>query len=61
MKLVIRDLSQVHWINALLCAQKFQIEYPDRMGFHQCVFYTLPEIPTLIVYRTKTSIIVRGT
>lgn len=62
MKLVIRDVPEERWPTAVNCAKQFMREYPDRMGFHQCVFYqTSHDHPILIVYRTKTSIIVRGT
>jgi hypothetical protein len=58
MKLVIRDVPEELWPSAINCAKQFIQEYPNRMGIHQCVIYGLT--PMLIVYRTKTSIIVRG-
>lgn len=63
MKLIIRDVPEPQWPLAIAVVKRFRAEYPDKMGFHQCVFY-MPEDDdktTLIVYRTKTSIVVRGT
>jgi len=61
MKLVIRDIPQEGWPAAALLAQQFLKEYPDRFGFSHFVYYHAEGLPGRIVYRTKTSIIVRGT
>lgn len=61
MKLVCRDMPQEEWAGAALLAQQFLKEYPDRMGFNNFVIYTPPGLPSRVVYRTKTSVIVRGT
>jgi hypothetical protein len=61
MKLIIRDVPEEHWGRAINCAKQYMRDYPDRMGFHQFALYGLRENdPMLFVYRTKTSIIVRG-
>lgn len=49
------------WPSAALLAQQFLKEYPDRMGFSNFVYYHAEGRPGRVVYRTKTSIVVRGT
>lgn len=61
MKLVLRDIPPEEWPAAACLAQQFLREYPDRLGFHNFVYYHGEGLPGRIVYRTKTSIIVRGT
>lgn len=62
MKLILRDVPEELWLKAMGVAKKFVRDYPDRMGFSQLVIYTTHvENVSLAVYRTKTSIIVRGT
>ena len=62
MKLVVRDVPEVLWLKAMACAKQFMRDYPHRIGFNQLVIYaTWDGQPSLAVYRTKTSIIVRGT
>lgn len=60
MKLVCRDLPVEDWPSAARLAQQFLKEYPDRIGFSNFVYYHGEGLPGRIVYRTKTSIIVRG-
>ena len=59
MKFVIRDVPEELWLKAMTVAKNFMRDYPDRMGFNQLVIYGRE--PSFAVYRTKTSIIVRGT
>lgn len=61
MKLVVREVPEELWLKAMAVAKKFVRDYPDRRGFSQLVLYsTYDDNVTLAVYRTKTSIIVRG-
>lgn len=60
MKLIVRDIPPEDWLSAARLAQQFMKEYPDRMGFSNFVYYHAEGLPGRIVYRTKTSIIVRG-
>lgn len=59
-KLVVRDIPHEDWPAAARLAQRYLKEYPDRIGFNNLVVYTGEGLPGRIVYRTKTSIIVRG-
>lgn len=63
--LKVTKLSRGNWPIAVRISQQFLEEYPERMGFGQAVVYLaesrIKGSPTsLFVYRTKTSVVVRG-
>ncbi|MDW9650808.1 hypothetical protein GOB33_22250 [Sinorhizobium meliloti] len=62
MNLKISNTAPEHWADALSVARKFNDEYPERRGFMAGVaFLDLSgKKPPFYVYRTKTSIVVRG-
>lgn len=64
MQVKIVDVDQSDWYSALGVANRFLRDYPNRpIGFHNLVVYFASpnEDETFIVYKTKTSIVVRGT
>lgn len=64
MQVKIVDMDPTDWIMAVSTARGFLKEYPDRrLGIYSCVVYWNPQAPdkeSFIVYKTKTSIVVRG-
>ncbi len=59
MKLIIRDVEQAMWGRASKLAESYLREFPERMGFHQLCVYMV-DGKSYAVYRTKTSVVVRG-
>ncbi len=59
--LKVTGLSQIEWSRAPVVARLFLEEYPDKFGFHNPVVYVREGNDALYVYRTKTSVVVRGT
>jgi hypothetical protein len=62
MDLKIRNTAPEHWSDAMAVAKQFTDEFPDRRGYLAGVaFLDLKgKRPPFYVYRTKTSIVVRG-
>lgn len=64
MQVKIVDVDPTCWITAVSVAQRFLKEYPDRrLGIYNCVIYWNPQVSdkgSFIIYKTKTSIVVRG-
>lgn len=48
----------VDWHRGVAVASRFNEEYPDRVGIHDCVVYSRDNREALIVYRTKKGAIV---
>lgn len=53
-------MSVDDWGTAHRLAKRFMEDYPDRMGIRDCVVYSADGCKTMMVYRTKQFIVVRG-
>ena len=58
----IRGVREDYWNTAVRLARTFIKEYPGKMGWRDGVIYVPQNIAqgSFYVYRTKTSIVVRG-
>lgn len=62
MILKIYDMDQTEWIRGLVLAKQFLKDFPDNEGIRNGVVYVQNEEhdKALYVYRTKTTVVVRG-
>lgn len=60
MDLKLRDVPPAKWAIATELAKQFDDQYPQSSGIRQGVAYTKKGNPSFYIYRTKTSIVVRG-
>lgn len=57
------NLEPHHWDTAINLAQEYLVEYPNKkIGIRDCVICVIPYLDdkAFIIYRTKTSVVVRG-
>ena len=63
LQLKIYDMPMSDWIRGPMVAKQYLKDYPKRMGIRDGCIYVQNEDyeNALYVYRTKTSVVVRGT
>jgi len=63
LQLKIYDMPMSEWIRGPMVAKQFLKDYPERIGVRNGCSYVQNEDydNALYVYRTKTSVVVRGT